>query len=157
MCPGKFFRSLLLLLILWNVRVNSVVFGLSKDYGSPDVVEVENGPPGVVWVVQMSDIHISKWVPERGHALRKSLGRALKIINPAVVLVSGDLTGTRIPQCQLCRLLSIFLESNIGSFLHFFSHCASGTVASSHCVGIGVMEMLLKCDNIINLQKNMRN
>ena len=97
MCAGNF-RSLLLLMILWNLRGNSV-FGLSKDYDSPDVVEVENGPPGVVWAVQMSDIHISKWVPERGHALRKSLGRTLKIINPAVVLVSGDLTGMQILQC----------------------------------------------------------
>lgn len=118
MCPGNF-RSLLLLMILWNLRVNSV-FGLSKDYGSPDVVEVENGPPGVVWVVQMSDIHISKWVPERGHALRKSLGRALKIINPAVVLVSGDLTGMRIPQCQLCRFCRFFRVEEHWKLSRFF-------------------------------------
>ena len=137
MCPGNFRSLLLLMIFLWNLRVNSV-FGLSKDYDSPDVVEVENGPPGVVWVVQMSDIHISKWVPERGHALRKSLGRALKIINPAVVLVSGDLTGMRIPQCQLCRFCRFFrVEEHWEAFSLFFFHCASGTVASSHCVDIG--------------------
>lgn len=58
------------------------------------VVQMEGAPAGVVWVVQMSDIHISRWVPARGKALRRSLGRALKWIKPAVVLVTGDLTGT---------------------------------------------------------------
>ena len=57
------------------------------------VVRVEGGPPGVVWVVQVSDIHISKWKPERGRTLRRALGHALKLIKPAIVLISGDLTG----------------------------------------------------------------
>lgn len=34
-----------------------------------------------------------------------------------------------------------------------FFHCASGTVASPHCMGISVMEMLLKCEYIINSQE----
>lgn len=60
----------------------------------PALVQMsEAAPPGVVWVVQMSDIHISKWTPSRGRALRKAVGRALKVIQPGVVLVSGDLTG----------------------------------------------------------------
>lgn len=63
------------------------------DERTRDVVNVEEGPQGVIWVVQMSDIHISRWVPERGIALRKALGRALNLIRPAIVLVTGDLTG----------------------------------------------------------------
>lgn len=56
------------------------------------VVQMEGTAPlGVVWIVQMSDIHTSKWIPARGRALRKSLGHALKLIKPAIVLVTGDL------------------------------------------------------------------
>lgn len=54
---------------------------------------------------------------------------------------------------MLIVLIFEFFESNIGSFLDFFFHCASGTVASSHCMGISVMEMLLKCEYIINSQR----
>jgi predicted MPP superfamily phosphohydrolase len=54
----------------------------------------DDAPANLVWVVQMSDIHISKWTPERGKALRKSLGHALKLIKPSLVWVTGDLTGT---------------------------------------------------------------
>jgi len=43
--------------------------------------------------VQMSDIHLSKWTPARGLALRKALSQTLKSIQPAIVLVTGDLTG----------------------------------------------------------------
>lgn len=43
----------------------------------------------------MSDIHISKWKPERGRALRRALGHSLKLINPAVVLITGDLTDAK--------------------------------------------------------------
>lgn len=54
----------------------------------------DDAPANLLWVVQMSDIHISKWTPERGKALRKSLGHALKLIKPSLVWVTGDLTGT---------------------------------------------------------------
>jgi predicted MPP superfamily phosphohydrolase len=57
------------------------------------MLRMEGGPPGVVWVVQVSDIHISKWKPERGRSLRRALGHALKLIKPAIVLISGDLIG----------------------------------------------------------------
>ena len=67
--------------------------GIFPGTGDGGLVQMEGSPPGVVWVVQMSDIHISKWVPARGEALRRSLGRALKLIKPAIVLVTGDLTG----------------------------------------------------------------
>lgn len=60
---------------------------------STGMLRVEGGPPGVVWVVQVSDIHISKWKPERGRTLRRALGHALKFIKPAIVLISGDLIG----------------------------------------------------------------
>ncbi|KAG0554862.1 hypothetical protein KC19_12G126000 [Ceratodon purpureus] len=94
------FRRLLLLLVVLSSSAGS--FGEDGFRNSPSgvdestgVVRVEGGPPGVVWVVQVSDIHINKWKPERGRALRRALGHALKRINPAVVLISGDLTDAK--------------------------------------------------------------
>lgn len=90
------FGGVVILALLWCLDV-SFVFSAVRNGGAMEevvgVVEMEGAPSGVVWVVQMSDIHISKWVPARGKALRRSLGRALKLIKPAVVLVTGDLTG----------------------------------------------------------------
>lgn len=59
------------------------------------VVAMEGAPPGVAWVVQMSDVHLSKWTPSRGRALRKALSQALKLIQPAIVVVSGDLVDAK--------------------------------------------------------------
>lgn len=76
-------RNLVLLAFLLHLVVVS----------SHEVVRVDSGPPGLVYAVQVSDIHISKWKPERGRALRRALGHALKLIKPAIVLISGDLVG----------------------------------------------------------------
>jgi hypothetical protein len=43
----------------------------------------------------LSDLHISKWIPERSKALRKSLGHALQFIKPALVWITGDLTDAK--------------------------------------------------------------
>lgn len=88
MCP----RIPLLLAFLLNLFASTL--GVDGFSNSPhEVLRVDGGPAGVVWVVQVSDIHISKWKPERGRALRSALGHALKLIKPAIVLITGDLTG----------------------------------------------------------------
>jgi hypothetical protein len=91
---GGFRRVLLLLVVLclFAEALSEDGFSDAAD-GSTGMVRVEGGPPGVVWVVQVSDIHISKWKPERGRSLRRALGHALKLIKPAIVLISGDLIG----------------------------------------------------------------
>jgi hypothetical protein len=46
----------------------------------------------VAWVVQVSDLHISAYSPERAADLAL-LGTALRAIRPHLLLVTGDITG----------------------------------------------------------------
>jgi len=55
-------------------------------------IELERGPHGVVWVVQLSDLHFSVHHPKRALSFRKLVGKTLAMINPAMVLITGDLT-----------------------------------------------------------------
>lgn len=56
------------------------------------VVEVSGAPEGVVWVAQLSDLHFSVHHPERAYDFRRYVGPALAMVNPALVLITGDLT-----------------------------------------------------------------
>ncbi|XP_028551476.1 putative metallophosphoesterase At3g03305 [Dendrobium catenatum] len=65
----------------------------SASHGRPrNVVEVEGGPNDVVWVVQLSDLHFSVFHPERALDFKRLIGPALSMINPSLVLITGDLT-----------------------------------------------------------------
>lgn len=57
------------------------------------VIEVKGGDDTVVWVVQLSDLHFSVHHPDRALDFRNFVGRFLSIINPSLVLITGDLTG----------------------------------------------------------------
>lgn len=57
------------------------------------VIDVKGGPESVVWVVQLSDLHFSVHNPDRALDFNTIVGPALSMINPALVLVTGDLTG----------------------------------------------------------------
>ncbi|KAK3166207.1 hypothetical protein QOZ80_1AG0042780 [Eleusine coracana subsp. coracana] len=57
-----------------------------------EVVKVSGAPEGVVWVVQLSDLHFSVHHPERAYDFRRYVGPALAMVNPALVLITGDLT-----------------------------------------------------------------
>ncbi|KAL6001561.1 hypothetical protein ACLOJK_007299 [Asimina triloba] len=46
----------------------------------------------VAWVVQISDLHISSYYPDRADDLRRLLVPALRAIRPSAVLITGDLT-----------------------------------------------------------------
>ncbi|KAL3689332.1 hypothetical protein R1sor_015641 [Riccia sorocarpa] len=50
---------------------------------------------GVSWVVQLSDLHISKWRPQRAEALKKIMGTVLGTVQPSLVLITGDLTDAK--------------------------------------------------------------
>lgn len=71
-----------------------------------NVIEVEGEPKSVVWVVQLSDLHFSVHHPERAYDLRRYVGPALAMINPSLVLITGDLTGDFFFQmiCFVCSL-----------------------------------------------------
>ncbi|KAG8074337.1 hypothetical protein GUJ93_ZPchr0006g44890 [Zizania palustris] len=46
----------------------------------------------VAWVVQVSDLHISAYHPDRADDLASLLGPALRAIRPHLLLVTGDIT-----------------------------------------------------------------
>ena len=62
----------------------------------------------VAWVVQVSDLHISTYSPERAAELTL-LGTALRAIRPHLLLVTGDITGE--PSALFCLDLN-FLASD---------------------------------------------
>lgn len=47
---------------------------------------------GLVWVVQLSDLHFSSYRPMRAVSFKKLLPPLLALINPSLVLITGDLT-----------------------------------------------------------------
>ncbi|ONM35746.1 putative metallophosphoesterase [Zea mays] len=57
-----------------------------------EVVVVSGAPDGVVWVAQLSDLHFSVHHPERAYDFRRYVGPALAMVNPDLVLITGDLT-----------------------------------------------------------------
>ena len=57
------------------------------------VIDVKDGPESVVWVVQLSDLHFSVHHPERAIDFKNLVPPALSMINPSLVLITGDLTG----------------------------------------------------------------
>ena len=57
------------------------------------VIDVKGGPESVVWVVQLSDLHFSVHNPDRALDFKSVVGPALSMINPSLVLITGDLTG----------------------------------------------------------------
>ncbi|WOK96483.1 metallophosphoesterase [Canna indica] len=74
--------------------IAATVLSLSLGEESPRgrIIEVKGVPESVVWVVQLSDLHISVHHPERAYDLRRYVGPALAMINPSLVLITGDLT-----------------------------------------------------------------
>lgn len=77
------------------------------------VIEVKGGPESVTWVVQLSDLHFSVHHPDRALDFKKIVGPALNMINPSLVLVTGDLTGLIIG-CFILFFLLFFLYNGFG-------------------------------------------
>jgi endoribonuclease Dicer len=78
---------LLLLLISLSTRVSG-----SLDKSGRRVIEARTGQD-LIWVVQLSDLHFSVHHPERAIDFKNIVGPALALINPSLVLITGDLTG----------------------------------------------------------------
>ncbi|CAM6101049.1 unnamed protein product [Calypogeia fissa] len=55
----------------------------------------ETRPSGVTWVVQLSDLHLSLYYPERAQAFEKLMPPIIAMIQPSLVIVSGDLTDAK--------------------------------------------------------------
>ncbi|KAK7836994.1 putative metallophosphoesterase [Quercus suber] len=69
----------------WNNNNNN-------NNNSRRVIDVKGGPESVVWVVQLSDLHFSVHNPDRALDFNTIVGPALSMINPSLVLITGDLT-----------------------------------------------------------------
>jgi predicted MPP superfamily phosphohydrolase len=99
------YRNLLLLPLLLAL----VAAAASAAGDERAVLEVSGSPEGVVWVVQLSDLHFSVHHPDRAYDFRRYVGPALAMVNPALVLITGDLTGTGAPLSRpltfLCRFV----------------------------------------------------
>ncbi|GAB4835356.1 hypothetical protein Ancab_000266 [Ancistrocladus abbreviatus] len=64
----------------------------SNPSSSRKVIDVMGGPDSVVWVAQLSDLHFSVHHPDRAIDFKKLIPPALSMINPSLVLITGDLT-----------------------------------------------------------------
>ncbi|CAK9170760.1 unnamed protein product [Ilex paraguariensis] len=60
--------------------------------GNREIIDVKSEPEDVVWVVQLSDLHFSVHHPDRALDFKELMGPALSMINPSLVLITGDLT-----------------------------------------------------------------
>ncbi|RWW20266.1 hypothetical protein BHE74_00036401 [Ensete ventricosum] len=47
----------------------------------------------VAWLVQVSDLHLSSYHPDRADDLVRLLAPALRAIRPSLLLITGDITG----------------------------------------------------------------
>ncbi|CAK8542542.1 unnamed protein product [Lathyrus sativus] len=56
------------------------------------VIESKAQSDSVVWIVQLSDLHFSVHHPNRAKDFTNLAGPALSVINPSLVLITGDLT-----------------------------------------------------------------
>ncbi|XP_065874546.1 putative metallophosphoesterase At3g03305 [Euphorbia lathyris] len=59
---------------------------------SQRVIQVKEGPESVIWAVQLSDLHFSVHHPDRALDFKKIIAPTLQMINPSLVLITGDLT-----------------------------------------------------------------
>ncbi|XP_021758326.1 putative metallophosphoesterase At3g03305 [Chenopodium quinoa] len=78
--------------ILVIFSLMAVVFSGQENSSSSRLIEVKGGPNSVIWVVQLSDLHFSVHHPDRALDFKKLVSPYLSVINPSLVLITGDLT-----------------------------------------------------------------
>ncbi|CAN6465957.1 unnamed protein product [Victoria cruziana] len=62
---------------------------------SREVFFLEGGHSDVTWVVQITDLHLSSYYPDRAEDLKRLLTPALRIVQPSLLLITGDLTDAK--------------------------------------------------------------
>lgn len=77
-----------------------------SNWNNRKIVEAKGAPQSVIWVVQLSDLHFSVHHPDRALQFRDFVGPALAMINPSLVLITGDLTGSALSLLILCIFIS---------------------------------------------------
>ncbi|KAG9152567.1 hypothetical protein Leryth_024340 [Lithospermum erythrorhizon] len=67
-------------------------FSFPVTHCTSQIIESKGGPQDVVWIVQLSDLHFSVHHPDRAIDFKDIVGPMLSMINPSLVLITGDLT-----------------------------------------------------------------
>lgn len=88
-------RSPLVLLLLLALHRLCAPWLVVADDGASVARSAFSMDGDVAWVVQVSDLHISAYHPDRADDLASILGPALRAIRPHLLLVTGDITGER--------------------------------------------------------------
>eukprot|EP00249_Psilotum_nudum_P012366 c23740_g1_i1 orf=282-2642(-) len=60
-----------------------------------EVIQLGNETGELTWVVQLSDLHVSVFNPDRASSFEELVGPMLALIKPALVLITGDLTDAK--------------------------------------------------------------
>lgn len=99
--------NIFVLLILFCFAISSSLAIADENGGSSyskpsngnnrTIVDAKGAPQSVIWVVQLSDLHFSVHHPDRALHFRDLVAPALAMINPSLVLITGDLTGSALP------------------------------------------------------------
>ncbi|XP_019059692.1 PREDICTED: putative metallophosphoesterase At3g03305 [Tarenaya hassleriana] len=91
---GRSFRrsKIPITILLLLIFSSSGVYASSEESGGRTVIEARTGQDSVIWVVQLSDLHFSVHHPDRALDFKNIVGPALSLINPSLVLITGDLT-----------------------------------------------------------------
>ncbi|KAK4278612.1 hypothetical protein QN277_016438 [Acacia crassicarpa] len=84
--------NLILLIFLSVASSSAITITGNEEEQTKRVIWAKGSPDSVVWVVQLSDLHFSVHHPDRALDFRNFIGPALSMINPSLVLVTGDLT-----------------------------------------------------------------
>lgn len=111
------------------------------------LIQVNGGPDSVVWVVQFSDLHFSVHHPERALDFKELVGPFLSIINPSLVLITGDLTGFRRLFLFILVISSFFSRFFSITRFNFDGFC--WILVGVKFWGGGVLSFFLKLDELI--------
>uniref|UniRef100_A0A0E0GK38 Uncharacterized protein n=1 Tax=Oryza nivara TaxID=4536 RepID=A0A0E0GK38_ORYNI len=88
-------RSPLVLLLLLALHRLCAPWLVVADDGASVARSAFSMDGDVAWVVQVSDLHISAYHPDRADDLASILGPALRAIRPHLLLVTGDITDAK--------------------------------------------------------------
>uniref|UniRef100_A0ACD5X003 Uncharacterized protein n=1 Tax=Avena sativa TaxID=4498 RepID=A0ACD5X003_AVESA len=90
---SKLWRPLRILLVLLLLPLSTSWTAAADDASVARSAFPMDGD--VAWVVQVSDLHISAYHPDRADDLVRLLGPALRAIRPHLLIVSGDITDAK--------------------------------------------------------------
>lgn len=86
-------KLLILLLLCYNCIGSDEISSNTNNNNNRDILQVKNSEDDVVWIVQLSDLHFSVHYPQRAFEFQQFVSSTLSMINPSLVLITGDLTG----------------------------------------------------------------